>query len=89
MHSLIVLLKLFLCIATITFIILYWYSLENNNSSESFMEEEKKCDDSLPPPAFPKNEAHLFHQKENKYGITQCKYQGMTPILTCSYESRV
>jgi hypothetical protein len=53
------------------------------------MEEEKKCDDSLPPPAFPENEANLFHQKENKYGIAQCKYQGITPILTCSYESRV
>jgi len=39
--------------------------------------------------SFPNSEAHIFHQKQDKYGIAQCTYGGYTPILTCSYDSRV
>jgi hypothetical protein len=40
-------------------------------------------------PAFPEGEAKYYHKKENQFGIAQCKYTGETPILTCSYDSRV
>jgi len=39
--------------------------------------------------SFPNSEAHIFYQKQDKYGIAQCTYGGYTPILTCSYDSRV
>lgn len=39
--------------------------------------------------SFPYNEAKFYKSKENTFGIPVCKYQGMTPILTCSYDSRV
>ena len=38
---------------------------------------------------FPYNEARFIHSKEPQYGIPQCKYSGYTPILTCSYDSKV
>jgi hypothetical protein len=31
-----------------------------------------------------------FNQNLKKtYGIAQCKYKGYTPILTCSYDSKI
>ena len=38
---------------------------------------------------FPEDEAHIVHRKNPDAGISECKYQGMTPILTCSYKSKV
>ena len=38
---------------------------------------------------FPENEAKYIIEKENQWGIPQCKYGGYTPILTCSYDSKV
>jgi hypothetical protein len=38
---------------------------------------------------FPEDEAHIVHRKNPNAGISECKYQGMTPILTCSYKSKV
>jgi len=38
---------------------------------------------------FPDNEAKFYKSLKNTYGIAQCKYQGMTPILTCSYDSKI
>lgn len=37
----------------------------------------------------PEGEAKYYYNKENQYGIPQCKYGGLTPILTCSYDSKV
>jgi len=39
--------------------------------------------------SFPYNEAKFYKSRQNTFGIPVCKYQGMTPILTCSYQSRV
>jgi len=39
--------------------------------------------------SFPNNEAKFYKSLHKTYGISQCKYQGMTPILTCSYDSRI
>jgi hypothetical protein len=38
---------------------------------------------------FPEDEAHIVHRINPNAGISECKYQGMTPILTCSYKSKV
>jgi hypothetical protein len=38
---------------------------------------------------FPENEAKFYRSLYKTYGISQCKYQGFTPILTCSYNSKV
>ena len=38
---------------------------------------------------FPENEAKFYRSLYKTYGISQCKYQGFTPILTCSYKSKV
>jgi hypothetical protein len=39
--------------------------------------------------SFPDSEAHIFHEKQDKYGIAQCTYGEYTPILTCSYDSKI
>jgi len=39
--------------------------------------------------SFPESEAKYYHSEENTYGIPVCQYKSYTPILTCSYDSRV
>jgi len=39
--------------------------------------------------SFPESEAKYYKEKENSFGIPKCHYGKYTPILTCSYESRV
>lgn len=38
---------------------------------------------------FPEDEAQYVHRRNPSVAIAECHYQGMTPILTCSYDSKV
>lgn len=38
---------------------------------------------------FPEDEVKYVHRKNPSVAIAECHYQGMTPILTCSYESKI
>lgn len=38
---------------------------------------------------FPDDEAHYVHRKNPAVAVADCRYQGMTPILTCAYQSKV
>ena len=76
------------------------YSNNSINAYESFASHVKATASSdidsllnIPPRgktnSFPDSEAHIFHEKQDKYGIAQCTYSGYTPILTCSYDSKI
>ena len=67
------LMKLAISIVILVFLILIFIK----NRQESYQ------------PAFPKGEVKYYHNKQNQFGIPQCTYGGYTPILTCSYDSKV
>ena len=75
------LLKYILAVIILLFLILLLIrSAQKKKSTKEKYNSEK---------VFPENEAKYIIEKENQWGIPQCKYGGYTPILTCSYDSKV
>lgn len=38
---------------------------------------------------FPEDEANYVHRRNPNIAVAECHYQGLTPILTCAYDSKV
>jgi cell division protein FtsN len=75
----ITLLKYILAVIILIFLIFIFIRSNSKKSTEKYNNEK----------VFPENEAKYIIEKENQWGIPQCKYGGYTPILTCSYDSKV
>ena len=74
------LLKYILAVIILIFLIFLLVRSAKKKSTKEKYNNEK---------VFPENEAKYIIEKENQWGIPQCKYGGYTPILTCSYDSKV
>jgi hypothetical protein len=74
------LLKYILAVIILIFLIFLLVRSAQKKSTKEKYNNEK---------VFPENEAKYIIEKENQWGIPQCKYGGYTPILTCSYDSKV
>jgi len=74
------LLKYILAVIILLFLIFIFVRSASKKSTKEKYNNEK---------VFPENEAKYIIEKENQWGIPQCKYGGYTPILTCSYDSKV
>lgn len=74
------LLKYILAVIILVFLIFIFIRAKSKKLIQEKYNNEK---------VFPENEAKYIIEKENQWGIPQCKYGGYTPILTCSYDSKV
>lgn len=73
MNKIIILIKTILVLIILILLILILIKIKNTESYKSF----------------PESEAKYYDSKENTYGIPICIYKSYTPILTCSYDSKV